>query len=390
MRTLASFFFLATIFCCTFEKIHWSIAGSVGIADMFAILFLVCFADDLVLAGAADDRASRSVSSRRFMLVYLIGFFNLETSQALAQFVKGMVKFVIHFLFLAAAVAWLARRGQRFYWRTFAWFCGGIAVNALYGVFQLLDARRGGNLDALVLSPITGGASQINIYGAVEGANVYRPNALTGDPNHSGSCSTSRSSSSCRSTCAWRQGTDCAAASGSLIAFLLIVEAATLSRSGMLGPGVGALILAVPYRRLAESRALLVPVGALALLCVVSPRTGISSRSCSLADRDGRQLDLGALQVYALHPATAARPPAVRSRPEQLLGLLPVRHRQDELGAALVLRRARRGDGRRRHAVFVAFLWYVFRRLRRLGRSGGRSPAPATRSRRGCGRSPGG
>ena len=42
----------------------------------------------------------------------------------------------------------------------------------------------GGNLDATVLSPITGGASQINIYGAVEGANVYRPNALTGDPNH--------------------------------------------------------------------------------------------------------------------------------------------------------------------------------------------------------------
>ena len=42
----------------------------------------------------------------------------------------------------------------------------------------------GGNLDATVLSPITGGASQINIYGAVEGASVYRPNALTGDPNH--------------------------------------------------------------------------------------------------------------------------------------------------------------------------------------------------------------
>src|SRR5689334_12715130 len=42
----------------------------------------------------------------------------------------------------------------------------------------------GGNLDATVLSPITGGASQINIYGAVQGANVYRPNGITGDPNH--------------------------------------------------------------------------------------------------------------------------------------------------------------------------------------------------------------
>ena len=36
------------------------------------------------------------------------------------------------------------------------------------------------------LSPLTGGASQINVYGAINGANVYRPNALTGDPNHLG------------------------------------------------------------------------------------------------------------------------------------------------------------------------------------------------------------
>ena len=53
-------------------------------------------------------------------------------------------------------------------------------------MLQLLDARRGGNLDASVLSPITGGASQINVYGAINGASVYRPNAMTGDPNHLG------------------------------------------------------------------------------------------------------------------------------------------------------------------------------------------------------------
>ncbi len=62
-----------------------------------------------------------------------------------------------------------------------------MAVNALYGLAQLGVAQAtGGNLDAAVLSPITGGASQINIFGAIEGANVYRPNALTGDPNHLG------------------------------------------------------------------------------------------------------------------------------------------------------------------------------------------------------------
>ena len=37
-----------------------------------------------------------------------------------------------------------------------------------------------------MLEPLTRGASQINIYGAVNGSSVYRPNALTGDPNHLG------------------------------------------------------------------------------------------------------------------------------------------------------------------------------------------------------------
>ena len=96
-----------------------------------------------------------------------------------------MVKFLLHFLFLFAAVALVARRGEKYFWWALGVFCGGIAANALYGVLQLGVAQTtGGNLDATVLSPITGGASQINIYGAVEGASVYRPNALTGDPNH--------------------------------------------------------------------------------------------------------------------------------------------------------------------------------------------------------------
>jgi O-antigen ligase len=44
-----------------------------------------------------------------------------------------------------------------------------------------------------------------------------------------------------------------------LIPFLFVVELATLSRSGMLGLIVGALILLLPYRRQLFSRALLVP-----------------------------------------------------------------------------------------------------------------------------------
>ncbi|HVM56987.1 MAG TPA: hypothetical protein VMT74_05960, partial [Gaiellaceae bacterium] len=41
---VVDFFLLATFFCVTFEKVHWNVAGSVGIADILTVLFLVSFA----------------------------------------------------------------------------------------------------------------------------------------------------------------------------------------------------------------------------------------------------------------------------------------------------------------------------------------------------------
>ena len=38
MKRVTSFFFLATLFCATFEKVHWTFAGNVSIADILAIL----------------------------------------------------------------------------------------------------------------------------------------------------------------------------------------------------------------------------------------------------------------------------------------------------------------------------------------------------------------
>ena len=94
---------------------------------------------------------------------------------------------MIHFAFLAAAVvvALAARRSATSGARS-AGSAAGSSSTRPTASLQLLDARRGGNLDASLLSPITGGASQINVYGAINGASVYRPNALTGDPNHLG------------------------------------------------------------------------------------------------------------------------------------------------------------------------------------------------------------
>ncbi len=262
---VTDFFFFATFFCVTFEKVHWSVAGTVGISDILTILFLVAFA--LQSRGTSPRTTGILVGFFvAFLLVYLLGFFNLETKQALDQYVKGMVKFGLHFVFLACAVTYLARRGQRFYWRTIGWFTAGLAANAVYGVLQLLAARAGHNLDNLVLSPLTGGASSINIYGIVNGANVYRPNALTGDPNHLGIMLDVPLLALTPLYLRLERGHRLRWPLGLTLGFLLLVLIATLSRSGALGLIVGLVILAIPYRRFLWSRALLVPLAGVGLV----------------------------------------------------------------------------------------------------------------------------
>jgi O-antigen ligase len=266
---LTGFFFLATLFSVTFEKVHWELAGSVSLADILALLFVTVF-----VAGRwveHDDRLPRTALialgfALAFALVYLVGFFNLDTRQALEQFVKGLVKFGIHFAFLAAGIAYMTRRGRAFYWRTLGWFTAGMAANALYGVAQLVAANRGQDLDQSLLAPLTGGASSINIYGVVEGADVYRPNALTGDPNHLAVMLLVPLLVLTPIYLRLEPGHRWRMRLAVLLPFLLVVELATLSRSGWLGLAVGLLVLAVPYRRLLVSRALLIPLGAVLVL----------------------------------------------------------------------------------------------------------------------------
>jgi general stress protein CsbA len=267
-----AFFFLATLFSVTFEKVHWEIAGAVSLADILAILFVAAFLAER--HAEADDRLPRTAIlalafALAFALVYLFGFFNLETQRNLEQFVKGLVKFGIHFAFLAAGIAYVARRGSDFYWRTLGWFTAGMAVNALYGVAQLVAANRGQDLDQALLAPLTGGASSINIYGVVEGADVYRPNALTGDPNHLGVMLLMPLLVLTPIYLRLEPGHRWRIRLAILLPFLLVMELATLSRSGWLGLIVGMLVLALPYRRLMVSRRLLVPLGAVAALLTV-------------------------------------------------------------------------------------------------------------------------
>jgi O-antigen ligase len=266
---LTRFFFLATVFSVTFEKLHWNVAGQVSIADVLAIGFILSFSADRIVRG--DDRMPRTSIVATgflvaFLLVYLIGYFNLETAMAAAQYAKGMVKFAIHFLFLILGIAYLARAGRSFYWQTLGVFTAGMVVNGFYGVVQLLLARSGMNIDKALLSPITGGAASINIYGAVEGANVYRPNALTGDPNHLGVMLIIPLLSLTPLYLRLERGHRMKVPLGITLAFLMLVELTTLSRSGLLGLIVGVLVLVIPYRRFFLTRAFLLPLGAVVLV----------------------------------------------------------------------------------------------------------------------------
>jgi O-antigen ligase len=261
--------FLLTILTVTYHKLQWELAGSLTLSDILTFAFLLVFAWDRI--EQRDGRFPRTAMVALafmllFALVYLAGFYNLDTQQALAQWAKGMVKFVLHFGFLVTGVALLARRGIRFYWYALAAFFGGIALDAVYGVVQLVLAESGVNLDQILIEPITSRQTGINVFGAVGGTQeVFRPNALTGDPNHLGIelmvPLLVLTPLYLRLEAGHRLKTPLAAT----LAFLLIVELATLSRSALLGLTCGALVLVLPYRRHLRRPAFLVPLAAVAL-----------------------------------------------------------------------------------------------------------------------------
>jgi len=268
LERVTSTLFFTSLFVSTFEKVHWNVAGQIGINDITTILFLLAF---LASEQEREERFPRTSAIvlaffAAFALVYLAGFWDVQTKQGLTQFWKGMAKFVIHWSFMVAAVAYLVRRGEAFFWRSVAWFTLGFVANSIYGILQLGAAVAGHNLDSLVLSPLTGGASSIDIFGHISGSSIYRVNALTVDPNHLGVMLDvpllALTPVYLRMPRAhrlkwWLAGT---------LGFLLLIEIATLSRSGWLGLGVGGLILVIPYRRFVLTKQLLYPVGALAVV----------------------------------------------------------------------------------------------------------------------------
>ena len=245
-RRVTDFLLFAAVFTMSFEKIFWNVAGKIALTEVLSILFVGAYA--LRRLGRRDGSLPRTSGIvlaffAAFLLVYLVGFYNLETTQGLTQFGKGMGKFVLHFAFLVAAVDYLFRSSERVYWRMLAWFCLGVAANAAYGVIQLAAAQAGRNLDATLIEPITGHSTQINIYGAVGGSNVYRIAGLTPDPNHLGIQLVVPLLVLGPLYLRLERKHRLRVPLALLIAGLLAVELATLSRSGLLGLGAGFLVL---------------------------------------------------------------------------------------------------------------------------------------------------
>jgi hypothetical protein len=378
---LLDWLFLATLFAVTFEKLHWSVGADVALADVLAILFVGAFA--LGRGGRGNGRVPETAAvlaafALAFLLVYLVGFYNLETGEALAQFAKGLGKFLVHFAFLVTGLVYLIRRGRRFYWRALAFFCAGMVFNALYGVLQLAVARTGGNLDQQVLSPLTGGASSINIYGAVNGQSVFRPNALTGDPNHLAIMLIVPLLVLTPVYLRLERRHRLRVPLALTLAFLLIVELATLSRSGLLGLGVGFLVLALPYRRQLRSRALLLPLGGVAALLAV---VVLGRRSFfETVFRSRTQTGGGSTSVH--FDVYSFIPDVLHSHPLFGLGLNnfsvfyafetgKTNWGPHSFYVALLVETGLVGT-----LLFAVFLWYVFRRLR-AARALGRSLAAA-------------
>ena len=390
------FLFFATVFCVTFEKVHWNVAGTVSLADVLAIVFLVLWTiERLALHDRRLPRTSAVVLcfALVFLLVYLLGFFNIDTAAGVGQFGKGMFKCAIHFLFLARrgrlpgaprrrVLLADARRGSRPGWsstRSTASSSSSPRRAAGTSTARALAADRRRELDQHLRRR--------------RRQSVYRPNALTGDPNHLGIMLIVPLLVLMPLYLRLGRGHPLRTQLAVVLGFLLLVELATLSRSGLLGLLVGLLILAIPYRQRLASRELLVPLA--------GRRSRSSGSSSSRGCTSSRRCSARASRPAAARPrrtstSTTSSRRCSRSHPLFGLGLnnFSVYYElvtgktnwgPHSFYVALLVETGLVGT-----AVFVAFLWYLFRRLRAARAIGGRSRRRAIRPRRACGRSPGG
>jgi hypothetical protein len=248
-RNTLDLLFLCTLGVLTWEKIRWETpAVSLTITNIFALGFVVVFLVDRIRRrDAAVPAACLTLAGFMavFAAVYLAGYFDLQNREALSFWAKGLGSWTVHFAFLICGVAHLSRRGRELFVEGWKWFTGGLLLNCVYGLVQLVvQVGAGINLDKVVVGPLTagqGGVGGINVYGQVSGSqSIYRVNALTGDPNHLGVM-----------LCVplllflpvYLRAPRERKRMGWILLFMFGVQVLTLSRSGALGDFVGLIVL---------------------------------------------------------------------------------------------------------------------------------------------------
>ena len=299
----------ATAFLITFTKVRIDLGSDneLYISDVTAALFVAGFLAHRI--ARRDWVVSRTVAVTgafvlAFLVVYLIGFFNLETTQDRDLFVKGIGKQSIHFALLICAIAYVERRTPRVYWQALGCFMAGIAANAVYGFFQLLLAETSGrNLDQMILGRVgLYDSTGINVFGSVGDADVYRTTGLTLDPSHLGVMLILPLLVLFPIYLRLERGHPWRTPLAVTLAFLLLVQLSTLSRSALLGLGVGALVLAFPYRHMLWKPRVLVPLGALALVLagVIAQRAGFFQTVIEARTQPGGSSTQTHLEFYSL------------------------------------------------------------------------------------------
>jgi len=245
---------LDTLFLLAVGTVTWAAlrfaAGPVDVtwSDILISAFLAVFILDRFMrrdSSIPPAAATLACFMLVFLTVYLWGYFGLQSQGALAYWTKGVTAWLAHALFLVLGTAYVIRRGAGLYARTVRWFLGGIVICAAYGVVQLaVKVAAGINLDSIVVGTLTFGTGKvngINVYGQVSGSeNIYRINALTGDPNHLGVILCVPLLGLLPVYLADRDGRR---RLGLLLAFLFAVQVLTLSRSAALGDVVGLAVL---------------------------------------------------------------------------------------------------------------------------------------------------
>ena len=271
---------LAAVAVLTFEKIRWQ-AGPVNvtISNLLSLAFAIAFVYDRMRRrdyGMTPASMTLLGFMGAFAAVYLAGYYDLQNHQALTFWLKGVGSWAAHFAFLVCGVAYMARRGRPLFMRAVRWFIGGLAVNCVYGLLQVVfQVGASINLDNVVIRRLTagqGGLGGLGVFGKVGGSQtVYRVNGLTGDPNHLGVMLCVPLMLLLPYYLYDRRNRRPALL---LIVMMVGVQALTLSRSALLGDLAGLLVLSPILRGFLPSRRTLgIVFGSLAVLFLIAYRS---------------------------------------------------------------------------------------------------------------------